>query len=153
MGEAFFWGAVGASTLLVGALVAYIASPSRRFIAIVMALGAGLLIVDAILIALLAALGAELTIIAVVAGLMIGRRRWLKRQPGEFAGAVRVCRGQVDGLKAEWTRGSGRWVRDVFVRSKGPFLLRNELVPADSVSRVRRASNGEVKRLGDRRRW
>jgi len=35
---------VGASSLLVGAVVAYVASPSRRFIAIVMALGAGLLI-------------------------------------------------------------------------------------------------------------
>jgi len=44
MGEAFFWGAVGASSLLIGAVVAYVASPSRRFIAIVMALGAGLLI-------------------------------------------------------------------------------------------------------------
>jgi ZIP family zinc transporter len=44
MGEAFFWGALGASSLLVGAVVAYVASPSRRFIAIVMALGGGLLI-------------------------------------------------------------------------------------------------------------
>ena len=44
MGEAFFWGAVGASSLLIGAVVAYVASPSRRFIAVVMALGAGLLI-------------------------------------------------------------------------------------------------------------
>ena len=44
MGEAFLWGAVGASSLLVGAVVAHVASPSRRFIAIVLALGAGLLI-------------------------------------------------------------------------------------------------------------
>ena len=44
MGEAFLWGAVGASALLIGAVVAYVASPSRRLIAIVMALGAGLLI-------------------------------------------------------------------------------------------------------------
>jgi zinc transporter, ZIP family len=44
MGEAFFWGLVGASSLLVGAVVAYVASPSKKFIAIVMALGAGLLI-------------------------------------------------------------------------------------------------------------
>ena len=44
MGEAFLWGVVAASSLLVGAVVAYVASPSRRFIAIVMALGAGLLI-------------------------------------------------------------------------------------------------------------
>jgi ZIP family zinc transporter len=44
MGEAFLWGAVGASALLIGAVAAYVASPSRRFIAVVMALGAGLLI-------------------------------------------------------------------------------------------------------------
>jgi ZIP family zinc transporter len=42
--EAFFWGAVGASALLVGALIAYFTTPSVKFIAIVMALGAGLLI-------------------------------------------------------------------------------------------------------------
>jgi zinc transporter, ZIP family len=42
--EAFFWGAVGASALLVGALVAYAATPSRKVIGAVMALGAGLLI-------------------------------------------------------------------------------------------------------------
>jgi ZIP family zinc transporter len=41
---AFLWGAVGAAALLVGALVAYAGAPSRRFIAVVMALGAGLLI-------------------------------------------------------------------------------------------------------------
>ena len=44
MFEAFLWGAVGASALLVGALVAYVATPSPKFIAVVMALGAGLLI-------------------------------------------------------------------------------------------------------------
>ena len=42
--EAFFWGAVGASALLVGVLVAYGARPSPKVIAVVMALGAGLLI-------------------------------------------------------------------------------------------------------------
>ena len=42
--EAFFWGAVGASALLVGALVAYVATPSPKIIGVVMALGAGLLI-------------------------------------------------------------------------------------------------------------
>jgi ZIP family zinc transporter len=42
--EAFLWGAVAAAALLVGALVAYIVTPSPKFIAIVMALGAGLLI-------------------------------------------------------------------------------------------------------------
>jgi ZIP family zinc transporter len=42
--EAFVWGAVGASALLIGALVAYVTTPSKKFIAVVMALGAGLLI-------------------------------------------------------------------------------------------------------------
>ena len=41
---AFLWGALGASALLVGALVAYVGTPSRAFIAVVMALGTGLLI-------------------------------------------------------------------------------------------------------------
>jgi ZIP family zinc transporter len=41
--EAFFWGAVGAAALLVGALIAYAASPRPQVIAVVMALGAGVL--------------------------------------------------------------------------------------------------------------
>jgi ZIP family zinc transporter len=44
MGEAFGWGAIGASALLIGALIAYQFSPSRRVIAVVMALGTGLLV-------------------------------------------------------------------------------------------------------------
>jgi ZIP family zinc transporter len=41
---AFGWGALGASALLVGALLAYLLSPGRGVIAVVMALGTGLLI-------------------------------------------------------------------------------------------------------------
>ena len=44
MAEAFLWGGLAAATLLVGALVAYVTTPSTKFIAVVMALGAGLLI-------------------------------------------------------------------------------------------------------------
>jgi ZIP family zinc transporter len=42
--EAFLWGALAASALLVGALLAYVAPPGPRAIAVVMAVGAGLLI-------------------------------------------------------------------------------------------------------------
>jgi ZIP family zinc transporter len=42
--EAALWGAVGASALLIGALVAYLSTPGPKLIATVMALGAGLLI-------------------------------------------------------------------------------------------------------------
>ena len=44
MAEAFGWGALGAAALLTGALIAYLLSPSRAVIAVVMALGTGLLI-------------------------------------------------------------------------------------------------------------
>src|SRR5512132_1545430 len=42
--EAFGWGALGAAALLVGALVAYLLDPSRGVIAVVTAVGTGLLI-------------------------------------------------------------------------------------------------------------
>jgi zinc transporter, ZIP family len=42
--EAFLWGTLGASALLVGALLAYLLKPNPKLIAIVMALGAGLLV-------------------------------------------------------------------------------------------------------------
>lgn len=44
MAQAFLLGALGAALLLVGALAAYRLSPSRRVIAVVMAVGSGLLI-------------------------------------------------------------------------------------------------------------
>jgi ZIP family zinc transporter len=44
VGEAALWGAIAASTLLLGALVAYAFNPGRRVIAIVMAVGSGLLL-------------------------------------------------------------------------------------------------------------
>jgi hypothetical protein len=102
-----------------------------------------------VLIALLAVLGVDLITIVALIALVVVRRRWLKRQPGEFVGAVRVSRGEIDGLSPKWKRGSGRWVRDVFVWSKGSRRLRNCLVPVDRLSGQRQAEAGEVKRLGD----
>jgi hypothetical protein len=46
-----------------------------------------------VLIALLAVLGVNLIVLVAFAALVAGRRRWLKRQPGEFTGAVRVSTG------------------------------------------------------------
>jgi ZIP family zinc transporter len=42
--EAFWWGALAASTLLIGAVIAYRYKPGQRLIAAVMAVGSGLLI-------------------------------------------------------------------------------------------------------------
>jgi hypothetical protein len=53
--------------------------------------------------------------VVVFAAFVVGRRRWLKRQPGEFAGVIRVPSGDIDGLSPKWKRGSGRWVRDALL--------------------------------------
>jgi Protein of unknown function (DUF2550) len=95
------------------------------------------------LIALLVALGVDLIVVVAFAILVLGRRRWLKHQPGEFAGAVRVSGGAVDGLGSKWKGGSGRWVRDVLVWSKGPFMFRNELVPVDRLLSERPARSAK----------
>jgi hypothetical protein len=101
------------------------------------------------LIALLAVLGVNLIVIVVLLALVLTRKRWVKRQPGSFHGAIRVSSGDVDGLQPKWRRGYGRWVRDVLVWTKAPFHFRNELVAADGMDRQRPAGPGEVKRLGD----
>jgi hypothetical protein len=101
------------------------------------------------IIALLVVLGVDLVVVVALAAAVVGRRRWLKRQPGDFQGAIRVVGGEVDGFGAKWKRGHGRWVRDVLVWSKAPLLFRNELVPIDGLAGEHTAEPGEIKRLGD----
>jgi hypothetical protein len=101
------------------------------------------------LIALLAVLGVDLVVLVAFAALVLARKRWVRRQPGAFRGAIRVAGGDIDGLRRKWGRGYGRWVRDVLVWTKAPLLFRNELVPADSVDEQRSARPNEIKRLGD----
>ena len=100
------------------------------------------------LIALLAVIGVDLIVIVVLLALAISRRRWIKRRPGAFEGAIRVADGELDGLGPKWRRGYGRWVREVLVWTKAPFLFRNELVPGDGLAGERPARPDEVKRLG-----
>ena len=68
--------------------------------------------------ALLVALGVELIVIVLFMGSVQGRKRWIKRQPGSFAGAIRVTSGELDGFDEKWKQGYGRWVRDVLVWTK-----------------------------------
>ena len=100
------------------------------------------------LIALLIVLGVNIIVVAAFAVIVFGRRRWVKRQPGEFAGAIRVSSGEIHGLSPKWKRGSGRWVRDVLVWTKRPLFFRNELIPIDGLTGTREAKPAEVKRLG-----
>ena len=101
------------------------------------------------LIALLAVLGVNLIVVVALLASVISRKRWVGHQPGAFQGAVRVAGGELDGFGSKWKRGYGRWVRDVFVWTKAPFLFRNELVATDSLGEQRPARTDEVKRLGD----
>ena len=101
------------------------------------------------LIALLAVLGVNLIVIVALLASVISRKRWVGHQPGAFRGAVRLAGGELDGFSSKWKRGYGRWVRDVFVWTKAPFLFRNNLVPTDSLAEQRPARTDEVKRLGD----
>jgi hypothetical protein len=100
------------------------------------------------LIALLAVLGVDLIVVVALLAFVISRKRWIKRRPGVFHGAIRVADGELDGLGAKWKRGYGRWVREVLVWTKAPFLFRNELVPGDGLAGERPAGPDEVKRLG-----
>jgi hypothetical protein len=100
-------------------------------------------------IALLVLLGVDLVLVAGLAVLVLGRKRWVRRQSGAFAGAIRVADGELDEVGSKWCRGYGRWVRDVLVWTRAPFLFRNTVLPADGLDAERRARKDEVKRLGD----
>lgn len=99
-------------------------------------------------IALLVVLGVDLIVLVVFLAFVLGRKRWVTRQPGSYHGALRVTNGVAGGFRPKWTRGYGRWVRDVLVWTKAPFLFRNELIAIDSVGEHRPAAPGDVKRLG-----
>jgi Protein of unknown function (DUF2550) len=100
-------------------------------------------------IAVLALLGVDLAVLVVFLVLILARKRWVDRQPGAFNGAIRLAHGELGSIAPTWRRGYGRWVRDVFVWTKAPFLFRNELLPGDSVEERRTAAPGAVNRLGD----
>ena len=57
--------------------------------------------------------------------------------------------GHVDGLSPKWKRGSGRWIHDVLVWSKAPFLFRDQPVAIDRRLDEQSVHAGEVKKLGD----
>ena len=101
------------------------------------------------LIALLVLLGVDLIVVVVLLAVVLSRKRWVSHQKGAFRGAIRVVDGEVPGLGVKWKRGYGRWVRDVLVWTKAPFLFRNELVVAASLAApARSCKQGEVRRLG-----
>jgi hypothetical protein len=103
---------------------------------------------QAVLIAILLVLGVDVVVVLALVLFVVMHNRWLLRQPGEFAGAIRVATGDVEGLRSRWSLGSGRWVRGVLVWSGAPLKLRNTIIGIDEVGDARLARGGEVKRLG-----
>ena len=101
------------------------------------------------LIALLALLGVNLIVVVALGVGVLSRKRWVTRQPGAFRGAIRVARGEIDGLGPKWRRGYGRSVGGVLLWTKAPFLFRNELVAVEGLDEERPARPHEIKRLGD----
>lgn len=102
------------------------------------------------LIALLALLGVDLIVIVFLVGAVIARRLWVSRQPGIFKGAIRTTTGEVGGVSAKWRRGQGRWVNDVLIWTKAPFLFRNVFVATLGAGAKRTAAEAdEIKRMGD----
>jgi hypothetical protein len=101
-------------------------------------------------IALLAMLGVNLIVLVAFVGSVVIRKRWVRHEPGAFPGVVRVVDGEVHGLGPKWHRGYGRWVSDVLVWTKGPFLFRNELAAVDGLEGQRPGRPDEVKHVGDR---
>jgi hypothetical protein len=101
------------------------------------------------LIALLAILGVDLLVIVVVLASVLFRKRWVMRQAGAFRGAIRVADAEIDGLRPNWVRGYGRWVSNVLVWTKAPFLFRNDILSTDGLEKQRVARPDEVKRLGE----
>jgi hypothetical protein len=101
------------------------------------------------IVALLALLGVNLIVIVFVIAGVVSRKRWVKRQPSAFRGAIRVATGELDGLDSKWKRGYGHWVRDCLVWTKAPLLFRNEILPADGLEDERSESSDKVKHLGD----
>ena len=99
-------------------------------------------------IALLAVLGVDLIVIAVILAGVLGRRRWVSRQPGAFRGTAQVVDGRVPHLGSKARTGYGRWVRDVLVWTPAPFFLRNTFAAVDTVEGHHQPT-GKVRRLGD----
>ena len=69
----------------------------------------------------MAVLGVDLIVIVLLLAAVVSRTIWVRHQPGAFKGAIRVVEGEVDGFKAKWKRGYGRWVGNVLVWPRSPF--------------------------------
>jgi hypothetical protein len=103
------------------------------------------------IIALLVALGVSLWVVLALVGLMVLRRRWLKRQPGAFPCAIRNLKGETPRVGGRrWRRGWGRLTHGLLAWDPMPTLVASSLLDVTEVVGSRPAQDGEIKRMGDR---
>src|SRR4051812_28433277 len=103
----------------------------------------------ALLLVIVVVSGVDLLLLALITAAVTGRRRWVMSRPGAFTGAVRLASGTAEGFSPRWHGGSGRWVRDVLVWTRAPWMLRTDHLAVDRVEGERPARAGELRRLGD----
>jgi hypothetical protein len=102
------------------------------------------------IIALLVALGVSLWVVVALVGLMVFRRRWLRRQPGAFPCAIRSVRGETPRVGgSRWRRGWGRRSEGLLAWDPMPTLVGSSLFEVMEVVDSRPADAGEVRRMGD----
>jgi hypothetical protein len=86
------------------------------------------------LIALLVTLGVDLVVGVVFVAAVLSCMRWVSHQPRAIRGAMAVAGGEVDGVGAKCRPRYGRRVSGVLVRTKAPFVFRNELATIDALN-------------------
>jgi hypothetical protein len=100
------------------------------------------------LIAILLALGVTPGMILVLLlALMLVKRYKTIKHPAVFKTRVRLVEGQFPGLKAEWKKGYGAWVTNVFTLRKGLPLNIVDVLPVATIEQVRTGAADEVKGL------
>jgi hypothetical protein len=95
------------------------------------------------------ALGVDLIVVVAFVALVVAHKRRVWGDRGHFvvpsgSPAMRST------ARATWSRGAGRWVRDVLVWTRGPLpYIRSECCPPTVWTQQRPAGRDEVRRLGD----
>jgi hypothetical protein len=102
------------------------------------------------IIALLVGLGVSLWVVLALVGLMVLRRRWLKRQPGAFPCAIRSLEGDTPRVGGRrWRRGWGRLADGLLAWDPMPTLVASSLLEVTEVVGSRPAQDGEIRRMGE----
>jgi hypothetical protein len=82
---------------------------------------------------------------------LVWRKQWVKNTPDAFPCAVRVRGGVAGSLSTKWSKGVGRWERDVFILVRVPGIHPFAAMAVDALvaGDVRRLEDGAIRRMGE----